>query len=633
MTDGYYQVDVCPTAYFLEPTIFVTLILVIKFRSELSVAAKKSRRGLRYAMSGVGNKCSFLNHLLLISNPASKNSNSNIDKPSVQMNESGTSGSLHFFANRVRTMNSTVAKFVPPGVKSYKEDDAFVLKNESSPGATSPGAGRSIKRMAGLWKAYGRKVRSGSKFFSEPRSFSWFTNGKCVRHDNVQLKYCCELSFSSDRSIYGQFSPKVLGSAVEGALYNGLWTAILEFVFFYVWCYHEEAGPYFTSILQSVSDLQSKILPLISFLITVFLSAKMAKFDEARNWCISVASSIESVAGAVSAHTFLDVDGGVALKYKVYRYLSALHILVHLSNIQARVILEPDDLVQMELLTPEELSYINKSCKTADREENIDRYWLAVYVLLYQTLEQEAVPVLTPNSRISFDHYLRQLQSTCSAEYQQRTNTEPVSFIQLVFGMVELFVKLTPVSFMLLAVGSTPIYVTSMLGGGVLYLVFMGMANLARVIDNPFGADLDHLNIIALLSRTDYGVKTILSISAKDLATNASEVNFSDFPAQQRKLSEESALKSLSKLFSPAKPSTSKAAAAVRHLSFLQALDSPSDNKSNGEQRESTQIISSEPAGAKPNDELNTPPQSVTVSVTSVAEVALNAQGESWSAV
>eukprot|EP00854_Cymbomonas_tetramitiformis_P018642 gene18642-22254_t len=300
----------------------------------------------------------------------------------------------------------------------------------------------------------------------------------------------------SSRSVYGQYSVVVLGTAMQGAVYNGLWTAILEWVFFYVWCHHEEAGPYLMNIFNAVSVLQTSILPVISFLLAVFLNSKMCKYDDARRWAISLASSIEGVAGIVVASCENEDDATTAFKYKVYRYLNALHIFVHISHIQTRVRLQPADLLSSKLLTVEELQHLEAICgKDAKGGPALQCYWLAVFGLLVQTLEHESSSIQLKDEKY-FHFGCRALRELCGEEYLHRCNTEPISWIQLVFAIVSLTVKLTPVAFMLQASGTTPLYFVSFLGGGVLYLVFMGMANIARVVDTPFGPGLDHLNIV-----------------------------------------------------------------------------------------------------------------------------------------
>ncbi|KAK3263888.1 hypothetical protein CYMTET_12853 [Cymbomonas tetramitiformis] len=540
--DGIYVVDHCPTSYFLEPTIFVAMIIILKFQLTKHVW-RQGRRAWRILM-----KTDELLLKPIVQPIVPKIANRKPAKLAKSNSFNGRGSSTYVEVSthvkkRWRSISDNVNKIVRN--HSFQHDSAVNLDV-----LVENGAGKfSLTRVVAKWKDYGRYKRSGAGFFTTPRSFHWFEgqiNGQNCRVDAASFKY--KYTLTSRWSVYAKYSTDVIGLAMTGAIYNGLWTAILEWVFFYVWCYYEDMGPIVSNIMHAISTLQGSILPLISFILAIFLNSKLSKYDAARDWAISLASSIEGLAGIVAATLKSRDKASIAFKYKVYRYLNALHIFVHFSHIQTRVRVHPSNLLVSRLLTVPELQHIASVCgKDCEGKVAFNRYWVGVFGMLVQTLEMESKSLALKDEKC-FHFGCRQLRKLCSEEYAHRMNTEPVSWIQLVFSIVDVTVKLTPMSFMLRAAGSNPLYVVSFFGGGVLYLVFMGMANIARVVDTPFGPALDHLNIVGLLSQTEQTIKTLFSASAWDVAER-SKYEFGDFEAQyELLLKEEQKYELLSKL-------------------------------------------------------------------------------------
>jgi hypothetical protein len=348
-------------------------------------------------------------------------------------------------------------------------------------------------------------------FYFDIRSFSAFCQNKGGKKPPP---FFFKYQSSSYTDLFGSVGRGVIGKTWRHAVLSAIWAGILEWGLFFLKCRHKNADGTdridinfyrdLTEILGGVVDVQGQLLSLVSFLLAIYVEGRMSKHQEITKSCWTLRGKLINftvVAGAL-------IDNGsqenLEVKYQLWRYLNLLHFTVYKGICPDQMSqFGPDHWIKKELLLPHEKEALTKSKLPVETIVG----WIATLVSCYTKKD------------ISTDGYVSttlvkkivEIRAAASGLVDTCTWLPPISQAQLLAVIVEFFIAITPMALVIKQKeAANPSYVWSMAGSACLSLFFMGLLNMVRIVEDPFGDDLDDLNPDGLLVKTETQCQSFL---------------------------------------------------------------------------------------------------------------------------
>jgi predicted membrane chloride channel (bestrophin family) len=368
-------------------------------------------------------------------------------------------------------------------------------------------------------------------FFYEVRNFEkWCMNLPGPTPPAFFYRY----TSSSYKQMFSTIGSGVVGRTWKSAALSAIWAGLLEWGLFFIDCKQQSIGEALLRFLNGVQSVQNSLMVLVSFLLAIYVEGRMAKHADITKSCWALRGQLINLTVVVGATVDNSCRENLVTKYKLYRYLTMLHFMVYKGIV-------PDQMKQFTfdhwvakgLLEPHEAQAL-KDTK-----------------LPLETIVGWAADLVTAQSKtdVTVDGYINttmvkkvvQCRAAASSLVDTCSWLPPISQAQLLAVIVEFFIMITPMSFVIYAAEpilcynkwkesgaisgscstyirvpgemprySQPTLVWTMIGSACLSLFFVGLLNMVRIVEDPFGDDLDDLNPDALLMKTEQQFQSFL---------------------------------------------------------------------------------------------------------------------------
>jgi hypothetical protein len=309
----------------------------------------------------------------------------------------------------------------------------------------------------------------------------------------------------------------VMNLTWEHALLHGLFTGCISWAYFHIKCSaDEEMYAEVSNLLRGAADTQSQMVRLTCFLLAVYVNSRMTNHVRITQRCWSLRGSLITLAAQIGNNVPNRPLQFLQYKYHCFKLMTLLHFSVY-------KVLDPDTCnvytwdywYSRGLLTSDELAILKKPGQMPI--ETIVG-WLS-QLALHRFPDTYS---FDPLSRRKVVAAVVKARASASGVIDTASWLPPCSQPQLLAVIVEFFLLVTPISLvvrtdMFNAARSpppinSPAYVWPMLGSSLLTLFFLGLLNLVKIVEDPFGEDLDDLNPDSLLMKTDWQMATLLQM-------------------------------------------------------------------------------------------------------------------------
>lgn len=329
-------------------------------------------------------------------------------------------------------------------------------------------------------------------------------------------------AYQSDNKIFAKYVMSgVIGRTWKHAALSMCIAGLIEWAIFYIVCREpNDLGREVVEKLLTADNVFGTTRRLVTFLVAIYVNGRMKKHAQITDACWAFRGSLINI--TVKLGSFLD-NGSEAIirwKYDCYRYLVYMHFLVY------------------KAINPEELSafdlpfWVNKNLLTQYEAGKLKGAKLPFetvlgWLMAHTTKFSMGKIMMQDASNPLINYYRAHLVKDClfargKASFLIDTCSwlPPISQAQLLTVCVEFFLLICPMSIVVQNViikgQNQPIYIWSMVGAGFFSLFFAGLLNLVRIVENPFGDDLDDLNEDALLVKTEQQMQIFLLAEVND---------------------------------------------------------------------------------------------------------------------
>jgi hypothetical protein len=358
------------------------------------------------------------------------------------------------------------------------------------------------------WEYEGDAEPRPSPFYWTMRSFKRFCQKNphgllsqdCKRFDAPAPTFYHLYSSNSYWHLFKHLAGGVIANTWRHAVMSALWAGLLEWAYFHVKCRDPDTSLRVRNGLFGVISVHEALLPLVSFLLTVYVTGRMKKHTEIIYSAWSMRGKMNCLAMFVGGVVNNNTHTNLHFKHKLFRWLCMLHFYVYQN-------------ICNHLSAYHEFHWHSKGMLSLEEAKALARTPMKVELIFawlttlchagpQNTSERQRVELLRLTCQIREAY--AELKDICAW-------IPPISEAQLLAVIVEFFIAITPMALVMQnSDAGAPAYVWGMTGSAFLGLFFVGLLNMVRIVEDPFGEDLDDLNPDALLWTTEKTLQAYL---------------------------------------------------------------------------------------------------------------------------
>lgn len=253
-------------------------------------------------------------------------------------------------------------------------------------------------------------------------------------------------------------------------------------------------------------EIQKILLPLVSFLLALYINQKLSWFMNIINLAWSVQGKLNNI--ALELGTTLrphDSPGHMRIKFVFFRYLNLIHFLLYKAIAVGYESITLDDLSRCGLVVGQEQALLEASASP----RNLVMIWLGS--MIEQLAEEKQI---SDRSRVELKRMVIALRGDVDTMVKELTRMAPVSFAQLLQLMIDLLLILTPPAIthkLQTSRDGVSIYIWPAFGSMLTALFYQGGMRLISAMEYPFGLDLDDLRTQWALMSSELAIFSYLT--------------------------------------------------------------------------------------------------------------------------